>query len=701
MPARSKSWILIVLVGPILALGHARAALAASAQDATNGNTLTTESTSFSEDRTIFKLRFEGPDGELVTRTEIGFARAGDSGVVTGISTRSGEFVVFVGIGGEIYGQRVDSATGGLIGPSVLLTDPNDPRVPGAISGRAQWSDVHDGWRFLYACFGGADESLTEVCGQKTDAELNPIGPVIDVSDPDDGRDATRPAINILPNGNVGVFYFEDLESIVAQERSAETLELVSSVTTPLPDNVFLPRDLTVGCFEDIGNPVPGERNACADGQVFLAFSHEGSKCSEETEVLIGSLDWDADDPEVDFFTRGGFCNELRNRFLRVTDVACNAWARTCGVGTCVSETRTGEPYFCVKNTFTQDADGSLVVSEPLILGEGQDLSIVPLHLSPGSGLNRVAGDLLSFLDVDDGEGGVEVVPIPLTVPCVDQDRTICLNDDQYRIHASFNTAAGSGVGVGAAADVRQGSAAVGNTVELTSDTGYFWFFDEDNVEVVVKVLDACGVNGQRWVFAAGLTSVAVDLTVKSQSGLVREYHNPLDVPYQPVLDTSAFPCSEEEIRRAREEEWAARPFEELEEALELLAARSGRSLRREGAAGACAASDETLCLTADRFRVEATFRAQDGNEGTARTVELTNDTGYFWFFDEDNVEVVLKVLDACALNDNFWFFAAGLTNVEVEITVTDTVLGTERTFANPLGTPFAPIQETSVLPCG
>jgi hypothetical protein len=77
------------------------------------------------------------------------------------------------------------------------------------------------------------------------------------------------------------------------------------------------------------------------------------------------------------------------------------------------------------------------------------------------------------------------------------------------------------------------------------------------------------------------------------------------------------------------------------------------------------------------------------------------HDTGYFWFFDEDNVEVVLEVLDACVLNDNFWFFAARLTDVEAEITVTDTVLGTERTFANPLGTAFAPIQETSLLPCG
>ena len=28
--------------------------------------------------------------------------------------------------------------------------------------------------------------------------------------------------------------------------------------------------------------------------------------------------------------------------------------------------------------------------------------------------------------------------------------------------------------------------------VPLTSDSGYFWFFDADNIELVVKVLDAC-----------------------------------------------------------------------------------------------------------------------------------------------------------------------------------------------------------------
>jgi len=42
-----------------------------------------------------------------------------------------------------------------------------------------------------------------------------------------------------------------------------------------------------------------------------------------------------------------------------------------------------------------------------------------------------------------------------------------------------------------------------------------------------------------------------------------------------------------------------------------------------------------------------------------------------------------------------FWFFAAGLTNVEVQIDVTDTETGITRTYTNPINQPFTPIQDT------
>ncbi len=80
--------------------------------------------------------------------------------------------------------------------------------------------------------------------------------------------------------------------------------------------------------------------------------------------------------------------------------------------------------------------------------------------------------------------------------------------------------------------------------------------------------------------------------------------------------------------------------------------------------------------------------------------MQLTGDAGYFWFFSANNVEVVVKVLDACGLAPfhNFWVFAAGLTDVEVTLRVVDTVSGEVREYLNPQGTAFQPIQDTDAF---
>jgi hypothetical protein len=109
--------------------------------------------------------------------------------------------------------------------------------------------------------------------------------------------------------------------------------------------------------------------------------------------------------------------------------------------------------------------------------------------------------------------------------------------------------------------------------------------------------------------------------------------------------------------------------------------------------------SDDTaLCLLGGRFRLTATWETSDGQHGTGRTRQLTDETGYFWFFAENNVEVVVKVLDACGPFGRFWVFAAGLTNVAVDLRVEDTLTGAVRTYSNPLGKPFQPLQDTNAF---
>jgi len=111
-----------------------------------------------------------------------------------------------------------------------------------------------------------------------------------------------------------------------------------------------------------------------------------------------------------------------------------------------------------------------------------------------------------------------------------------------------------------------------------------------------------------------------------------------------------------------------------------------------------CVKDDTTLCLAGARFEVKVDWATNQGTSGVGMAVELTPDTGYFWFFEESNVEMVIKVLDACSFADRFWVFAGGLTNVEVNITVSDSFTGQVRTFRNPQLTAFQPIQNTDAF---
>ena len=113
-----------------------------------------------------------------------------------------------------------------------------------------------------------------------------------------------------------------------------------------------------------------------------------------------------------------------------------------------------------------------------------------------------------------------------------------------------------------------------------------------------------------------------------------------------------------------------------------------------------CLGSDQVHCLGDGRFRVEATWATAQGTSGVARARSLTDETGAFWFFDLANLELVVKVLDGCAVNNRHWVFAAGLTDVEVQLDVTDTVSGTVRRYESALGQSFDPIRDVDAFVC-
>jgi len=256
-------------------------------------------------------------------------------------------------------------------------------------------------------------------------------------------------------------------------------------------------------------------------------------------------------------------------------------------------------------------------------------------------------------------------------VGCVPSATRLCLESNRFQVDVAWTTP--------------QGGSGPGQAVPLTDDTGYFWFFSNTNVEMVIKVLNGCGLNQKYWVFAGGLTNVKVDITVTdTMTGTVQTYHNPQNTAFQPLQDTSAFSCG----GPPRPASVASTPA----------AAAAPTAAATAAAPAAAPSAAGSLLLENGRFQVDVTWTTAQGQTGAGQGVSLTSDTGYFWFFDPTNVEMVIKVLDACSLNDKFWVFAGGLTNVKVAITVTDTKTHTVKTYSNAQGVQFKPIQDTAAF---
>jgi len=271
-----------------------------------------------------------------------------------------------------------------------------------------------------------------------------------------------------------------------------------------------------------------------------------------------------------------------------------------------------------------------------------------------------VSGDRLYFA-ADDRLTGSELWSLPLSGPsgCSPGETRLCLAGNRFQVEVAWKDF--------------QGHTGVGHAVPLTADTGYYWFFADSNVELVVKVLDARSLNQAFWVFYGALSTVEYRITVTdTQTGLTRRYVNPSG-NLASVGDTHGFgPLGAFDTKAAVAP--ASPP--------PLVSA----STDARAATGSCVPGAQRLCMNGGRFAVTAAWKDFSGHTGPGTAVALTGDTGYFWFFSPTNVEVVTKVLDGRGLNGKFWLFYGALSNVEYTLTVTDTQTGAVKTYKNPLG---------------
>jgi virginiamycin B lyase len=112
-----------------------------------------------------------------------------------------------------------------------------------------------------------------------------------------------------------------------------------------------------------------------------------------------------------------------------------------------------------------------------------------------------------------------------------------------------------------------------------------------------------------------------------------------------------------------------------------------------------CVWTSTQVCLNGSRFQVSVKWQVLDeGTSGAGHAVQLSADTGYFWFFTANNIELTVKVVDGRAVNNRFWVFGGALSNVAYTITVRDTQTGQVKTYTNPAGT-LASFADTSTFP--
>lgn len=78
-----------------------------------------------------------------------------------------------------------------------------------------------------------------------------------------------------------------------------------------------------------------------------------------------------------------------------------------------------------------------------------------------------------------------------------------------------------------------------------------------------------------------------------------------------------------------------------------------------------------SLLLQDGLFRVSVQWSTPDGAlHGEAQAVPLSKESGYLWFFQGSNPEILVKILDGNPVNGHWWVFISSNTNLEFRVKV-------------------------------
>jgi len=212
-------------------------------------------------------------------------------------------------------------------------------------------------------------------------------------------------------------------------------------------------------------------------------------------------------------------------------------------------------------------------------------------------------------------------------------------------------------------------------------ESGILYFFDRDNAEVLVKVLDACAVNGHRWVFVAPVTSLAFNLHIDETASGKRWTHRNTKGgrTASTKSDVTAFPCPPNSAVASHAGAGGGTELVEsgIGAARQRRAENRSGAPRRRAAAAALGTGQATDCepdlglILAGGYSVSLCYETRDGKVDDARNWKLaSSQSGLLYFFNRDNAEVLIKVLDGCGVNGHRWVFVAPVTDLAFNLVV-------------------------------
>jgi hypothetical protein len=225
---------------------------------------------------------------------------------------------------------------------------------------------------------------------------------------------------------------------------------------------------------------------------------------------------------------------------------------------------------------------------------------------------------------------------------------TLCLLQHRFRIqvgwHNQFNDTYG-----------------FGRAVTSTDSVGFFSFGDPSNIELLVKILN---FGDSIKVFYGELTNLEFSVAVSD-----------MDDPAQRTKTYSNTPGNCGGI-----------------DADFLHGSRSVAAAAASG--GGCKPDKNTICLLNRRFALTMTWHNQfNDTSGVGGSVRLSDVTGAFYFTDKSDLELVAKVID---FGDRIAVFYGSLSNLEYDLTVTDTSSGAQKVYHNAAGNECGGLDNTA-----